>query len=454
MTTNRFINPRPQYLLSDGSVMPNGKMNFYENGTLIRKDTFSDVNEDNKNENPLPLNADGSMPNAFYAGTARTILTFDDGSGQQQRFDVNGVGTFGSGAAFDIFNSITEYEDGALVEASDGEYYRSLQNNNTGNDPVSSPTFWEQVSFLRTYNANITYALGDGGVVASDGKIYVSLQAANLNNDPTSSPTFWAVNNPFDQDLNKDDNAEFDNLTLKGIANVGGNETNNFTAYKARGSAPAVNTFIDINLACGDGSGGFPNRTVILRAQNGTGGIDQTNFIVLTADTGAPVEGFRITNDQKAIFAGNINAVAGGINLGATGAANLLDDFEKGTFTPTVIFSAGSGTITYTTQVGTYTKVGDIVHYQIQVVLLSLASRTGDVSIGGLPFTSSAGFAIANTILGSAQLTAGQVATGRLDPSGTSILMRIWDIIQGTSNLQDTKIDDNTEFLISGSYKT
>lgn len=190
--SNRFTNPRPQYFLADGSPLPKGEMAFKENGTDIDKDTFSDVNEKFKNPNPLPLTADGVLPNCFYAGTARTILTYDDGSGRKQRFDVDGVGMFGSGAAFDIWNSIVEYEDGALVEASDGEYYRSLQNNNTGNDPISSPTFWEQLEFLRTWNANVTYA-ADDIVIASNGLIFRSLQAANLNNDPLVSPTFWGT---------------------------------------------------------------------------------------------------------------------------------------------------------------------------------------------------------------------------------------------------------------------
>lgn len=190
--TNRFINPRPQFLDNSGKPLKNGKMNFYENGTLIRKDTFTDVNEDNKNANPVPLNADGTLPNVFYAGTSRIILTFDKGSGEEQRFDVDGVGIFGSGAAFDIFNSITEYELGALAEASDGEYYRSLQNNNTGNDPVSSPSFWEQVNFIRTYNVNVTYG-SDAIVIANNGLIFRSLQAGNLNNDPLTSPLFWGT---------------------------------------------------------------------------------------------------------------------------------------------------------------------------------------------------------------------------------------------------------------------
>jgi len=118
MAANRFINPRSQFLTTAGEPLLNAEMNFYENGTLIRKDTFADVNLDNKNANPVPLNADGTIPNVFYSGTARTVLTFDNGSGQQQRFDVDGVGISGSGFSFDNWNSIVEYEDGALVEGS------------------------------------------------------------------------------------------------------------------------------------------------------------------------------------------------------------------------------------------------------------------------------------------------------------------------------------------------
>lgn len=190
--TNRFINPRPQFLDASGRPLLKAEMDFFENGTLIRKDTFTDVNEENKNPNPVPLNADGSMPNVFYAGTARVRLRFDVIGDEQQRFDVDGVGLFGDGAAFDVFNTLTEYEDGALVEASDGEYYRSLQNNNTGNDPLISPTFWERLEFIRVFNANVTYGTDDIAK-ASNGLIFRSLQANNIGNDPLTSPTFWGT---------------------------------------------------------------------------------------------------------------------------------------------------------------------------------------------------------------------------------------------------------------------
>ena len=191
--TSRFINPRPQFLDTAGDPLPNGEVNFYESGTLIRKNTYSDINLTTLNSNPIELNADGSMPNCFFAGTARVIMTYDSGAGSQQRFDVDGVGAFGDGSSFDVWNTLIEYAIGALVEGSDGEYYKSITNNNLGNDPTGSATNWEKISFLRTWNANITYAIGEGGVLGSNGAIYRSLQNANLNKDPISQPTWWEV---------------------------------------------------------------------------------------------------------------------------------------------------------------------------------------------------------------------------------------------------------------------
>ena len=64
--------------------------------------------------------------------------------------------------------------------------------------------------------------------------------------------------------------------------------------------------------------------------------------------------------------------------LGYT-AANALDDYEEGTFTPTI----ASGGFTNNSNTGEYTKVGNIVHIRMGFVCNSNAS-TSDV--GGLPF--------------------------------------------------------------------
>jgi hypothetical protein len=83
-----------------------------------------------------------------------------------------------------------------------------------------------------------------------------------------------------------------------------------------------------------------------------------------------------------------------GIYLGVTSAtaSNLLDDYEEGTWTPTI---QASGThydsVTYTVQQGRYTKVGRLVtaHFRVQISAVTIGSATGNIYVESLPFTCS-----------------------------------------------------------------
>lgn len=67
---------------------------------------------------------------------------------------------------------------------------------------------------------------------------------------------------------------------------------------------------------------------------------------------------------------------------------NKLDDYEEGSWTPTIT-SAGGGAPTYTTQVAAYTKIGRLVHVHGVVQMATKNTLgVGAVSIGNLPFTS------------------------------------------------------------------
>jgi hypothetical protein len=65
-----------------------------------------------------------------------------------------------------------------------------------------------------------------------------------------------------------------------------------------------------------------------------------------------------------------------------------LDDYEEGTFTPTVTFSGNAVGLTYQTdrRHGRYTKIGNRVYISINVELSNKGSSTGDLNIEGLPF--------------------------------------------------------------------
>ena len=80
---------------------------------------------------------------------------------------------------------------------------------------------------------------------------------------------------------------------------------------------------------------------------------------------------------------------AGGITFnGDTAAANALDDYEEGTFTPALTFGGGSTGMSYSAQAGYYTKIGNIVYCTVYIALSAKGSSTGNADIGGLPFTS------------------------------------------------------------------
>lgn len=72
----------------------------------------------------------------------------------------------------------------------------------------------------------------------------------------------------------------------------------------------------------------------------------------------------------------------------ASSNANTLDDYEEGTWTPTVLGSISAGTGTYTHQVGTYVKVGQMV---CASALITITNHTGSGNLlfGGLPFNTS-----------------------------------------------------------------
>jgi hypothetical protein len=68
-------------------------------------------------------------------------------------------------------------------------------------------------------------------------------------------------------------------------------------------------------------------------------------------------------------------------------ASKYLDDYEEGTWTPTISFGRASVGVTYGAgRAGQYTKVGRQVTLTAFIVLTSKGSSTGGVHIGGLPF--------------------------------------------------------------------
>ena len=123
-------------------------------------------------------------------------------------------------------------------------------------------------------------------------------------------------------------------------------------------------------------------------------GTDDTNLLMHSViDTIIPHSGS--ANRDAAISLGYSGArfkdlyLSGGVYLGGTGAANLLNDYEEGTFTPVIADAAtGGNEATAQTAIGKYTKVGNLVTIVVDLINIDTTGLTTGVAIilMGLPF--------------------------------------------------------------------
>jgi hypothetical protein len=109
--------------------------------------------------------------------------------------------------------------------------------------------------------------------------------------------------------------------------------------------------------------------------------------------TGAQtVAGVKTFSSEPLFSAGIALASGQGINFGASSNAagmtsETLNDYEEGAFTPVLRFGGNSVGITYSSQQGRYTKIGNMVTVTVSIRLSSKGSSTGVATISGLPFT-------------------------------------------------------------------
>ena len=121
------------------------------------------------------------------------------------------------------------------------------------------------------------------------------------------------------------------------------------------------------------------------------------------------------------IVLGTSNA---GIYLGVTSAtaANLLDDYEEGNFTPTLFGSTtGTGSTGSATGTGKYRKVGSICTIQVYFSNVTLSSQSGQLSFGALPFDSVGAYGVGAPMMYGVDFPANSYVVGYI--SGTAVGM-------------------------------
>ena len=92
---------------------------------------------------------------------------------------------------------------------------------------------------------------------------------------------------------------------------------------------------------------------------------------------------YNAVNKWQVDSSGNVTVGSGLI----IGSGSTLNSYVTGSWTPSLSFGTGSTGITYSTQTGTYTRIGDTVFAYYAVVLTSKGSSAGNARLNGLPYT-------------------------------------------------------------------
>jgi hypothetical protein len=181
-------------------------------------------------------------------------------------------------------------------------------------------------------------------------------------------------------------------------------------------------------------------------------------------DGTAPAERMRIDSSGNVLVGvtsananGGILQLSKGITFPATQVAatdaNTLDDYEEGTFTPTIAGTTTAGTGTYSVQVGRYTKIGNRVLFQIAIVW-SAHTGTGNMRVGGLPFTAvnvSNALPPAASANGNLALTASNVMQASV--ISNTVQMAIDQVPVGGGAITSVPIDTAASIYLSGQYE-
>ena len=174
-------------------------------------------------------------------------------------------------------------------------------------------------------------------------------------------------------------------------------------------------------------------------------------------------------SDRVRITAGGVLDVGGdavfggGIYLGGTATANKLDDYEEGTWTPTLKFSSGQVGITYAGAAGTvyrnghYTKIGRVVTFSFRIILTSKGTSVGDATISGLPYDANGGlgnygsamYSFANNFLIPLRPTI------TIDSSSSVIRLRFVNSPNGNyGNVTNSDFNNNSDIILTGTYQS
>ena len=134
---------------------------------------------------------------------------------------------------------------------------------------------------------------------------------------------------------------------------------------------------------------------------------------------------------------------------------NKLDDYEEGSFSPTLTCQNSLLSANYTNQDGKYTKIGRMVYFQIYIRLSSKSGGSGQLRVSNLPFTSSAasGAAYGGAVAAYTYNWSGDALDRMMIGSGSNQVQCFIGTSSGTNvNAGAGNLNNDTQMRILGHY--
>ncbi len=148
-----------------------------------------------------------------------------------------------------------------------------------------------------------------------------------------------------------------------------------------------------------------------------------------------------------------------GLNFGSdTAAANALDDYEEGTWTPAFRASSASGNSSTNVNEAKYTKIGQMVHVSCYITNTAHhnSGTGGTLRITGLPFQNTGNHVAISVGYFSAFIQSQVFVSGTVQPGTSEVLIRhLTGANTSTSNMDySNAVGTSTEIIFDVTYET
>ena len=234
-----------------------------------------------------------------------------------------------------------------------------------------------KLEFFHMLNGSLTPSLQ---ITSSEVVINESSNDLDFRVESDGNTNMFKVDAGNNQVLIGGTNATFGELGITGSSNGDAN----IDMYASVGSSAIGKS--EIFFSTDSSSDHVSIASIAAQQPTGDQASQKGEIIFNVADNGAPAAAVTIQNNKNVIF-------GAGLVIGGTGAANTLDDYEEGTWTP-----SGPSLGIATTHKAIYRKIGDIVVVYCDITYNSSPSDTAQATgLSGLPFSSNDDYYMQNT---------------------------------------------------------